>query len=150
MSRKRVTLWRWAKPSKEFTPTENAYFKANGIRFKSHNKVVRAGLNPSDWMEIVGRGSTLHRITLTEQQAKLCVVAEDDFRPTEEELRDFAKKTHSHLGGAKRRYFIANYEKSFVPLLEYSGGYNRPEVLIPFPVKAEIVPTEEDSPTQAS
>jgi len=101
---------------------------------------VRAGLNPIDWMEIIGgEGKNLHKIVLNERQAELCVVAEALFRPTTEELVEFSKKTHTYLAGIKRRYDHANYEKSFVPLLEYTGGYNLPEVLIPFPVTAESV-----------
>ena len=136
----RIILWRWDKPSKKFTPTENAYFSSRGIQFKSHNNVVRAGLNPIDWMEIMkGEKEVLHKIVLTREQAELCVVAEADFRPTEEELTEFTERMHISLIGSKRRYNYANYEKSFVCLLEYSGGYKLPEVLIPFPVKAERV-----------
>lgn len=140
MFNKRIVLWRWDKPSKKFTPTENTYFSSRGIQFKSHNNVVRAGLNPIDWMEIMkGEKAVLHKIVLTREQAELCVVAEADFRLTEEELTEFTERMHISLVGSKRRYNYANYEKSFVSLLEYSGNYNRPEVLIPFPVKAERV-----------
>jgi len=121
-----------------FAPTENTYFR--GVPFKSHRNVVRAGLNPIDWMEIMsGEGIVLHKIVLSRQQAERCVVAEALFRPTEEELTEFIKRMHIHLVGSKIRYDHDDYEKSFVGLLEYSGGYNLPEVLIPFLVKAEIV-----------
>ena len=133
-----IVLWRWAKPSKIFRPTEDSHF--NGVKFKSHNKVVRAGLNPNDWREIIwGEEEVLHKIVLTREQAIECVVAEADFRPTEEEITAFVRETHIHLVGSQRNYDHANYEKSFVSLLEYSGGYNLPEVLIPFSVKAEVV-----------
>ena len=140
MSSKRIVLWRWDKPSKKFTQTENTYFSSRGIQFKSHNKVVRAGLNPIDWIEYTtGEGEVLHKIVLTREQAKKCVVAEADFCLTIEELSEYAKKTHTHLVGSKIRYNCDNYEKSFVSLLEYSGNYNLPEVLILFPVKADLV-----------
>lgn len=121
-----------------FAPTENTYFR--GVSFKSHKKVVRAGLNPIDWMEIMsGEGVVLHKIVLSRQQAEQCVVAEANFRLTEEELTEYIERKHIHLVGSKIRYDHDNYEKSFVGLLEYSEGYNLPEVLIPFPVEAEIV-----------
>ena len=41
--------------------------------------------------------------------------------------------------GSRRRYDKEKYEESFVPLLEYQGDYNLPEVLIPFSVKGEVV-----------
>ena len=133
-----IVLWRWAKPSKIFHPTEDSY--VNGVKFKSHNKVVRAGLNQNDWREMFwGEEEVLHKIVLTREQAIECVVAEADFRPTEEEITEFVRETHIHLVGSQRNYDHANYEKSFVSLLEYSGGYNLPEVLIPFSVKAEVV-----------
>jgi len=138
LSDKRIVLWRWAKPSMVFAPTENTHFR--GVLFKSHKNVVRAGLNPIDWMEIMsGEGIALHKIVLGRQQAEQCVVAEADFRLTEEELTEFIKRKQIHLVGSKKRYDHDNYEKSFVGLLKYSGGYNLPEVLIPFPVKAKIV-----------
>lgn len=119
---------------------KNDYFSSYGIRFKSHNEVVLAGLNPIDWMEIKkGEKEVLHKIVLTREQAKKCVVAEGEFCPTEEEITKFIENKHIHLVGSFRNYTYANYEKSFVPLLEYSGGYNLPEVLIPFEVKAERV-----------
>ena len=122
---------------------KNGYFSSKGIQFKSHNNVVRAGLNSIDWMEIMkGERDVLHKIVLTRGQAEKRVVAEADFRPTEEELVEFTKKTHTHLVGSKIRYDCANYENSFVFLLEYSGNYNLPEVLIPFSVKADVVSCE--------
>ena len=89
-------------------------------------------------MEIMG-DLTLHKIVLDKQQAELCVVAEDDFRRTPEELAEFAERTHSSHVGSEIKYRQKNYESSFVPLTKYSGDHNLPEVLIPFPVKAEIV-----------
>jgi hypothetical protein len=137
---KRIVLWRWAKPSGMFKPVENPYWVKARIRFKSHNEVVYAGLNPIDWMEVSGgEGVTLHKIVLTRQQAELCVVAEGRFRPTDEKLTEFIERMHIPDIGSYREYEYENYEKSFVPLLEYSGGYNLPEVLIPFPIKAETV-----------
>ena len=76
---------------------------------------------------------------LTKQQAELCVVAEGEFRPTNKDIDEFIKKKGIRLVGSRRRFTEENYEKSFVPLLEYLEGYNLPEVLIPFPVEAEIV-----------
>jgi len=119
-------------------PTESICYK--GIRFKSHNSSVRAGLNPIDWMEMMkGDGIVLHKIVLNREQAELCVVAEGLFRPTEEEIAEFRERLHVPLVGSQRRYDCENYEKSFVRLLEYSRWYNLPEVLIPFSVKADIV-----------
>ncbi|MCJ7425409.1 hypothetical protein MUP01_14260 [Candidatus Bathyarchaeota archaeon] len=120
-------------------PTESPFFA--GIRFKSHNSCVRAGLNPLDWMRMMkGHGIVLHKIVLSRQQAEHCVVAEGCFIPTFEELSEFGKRRHMQPVGILRCYQDESYEKSFVPLLEYSGGYNLPEVLIPFSVKAEAVP----------
>ena len=59
--------------------------------------------------------------------------------PTYEELSEFGKKKHMQPVGVLRYYQDESYEKSFVPLLEYSDKYNLPEVLIPFSVKARIV-----------
>ena len=137
MSNKRFVLWKWAKPSKIFDPVENRYCE-KGIRFKSYNKIVYAGLNPTDWMDIMG-AFTLHKIVLDKQQAELCVVAEDYFRPTDKELAEFIERTHGSYVGSLNDYRNKNYKSSFVPLIKYSGGYNRPEVLIPFSVKTETV-----------
>lgn len=133
-------MWRWAKLTKIFEPTENLYWSRAGKKLKSHNRVVRAGLNPFDWMELMsGEGKVLHRIVLNPKQAEFCVVAEGSFRPTEEEITEFIERKGIPLIGSLRRYEEEKYEKSFVPLLEYEGGYNLPEVLIPFPVKGEAV-----------
>lgn len=137
---KRIALWKWAKPTRLFEPLENPYWTNAGLRFKSHNKVVHAGLNPVDWMETMGKDVTLHKIILTKQQAQLCVVAEACFRPTDEELAKFMEKKHISFVGSARSYTYEHYERSFVPLLRYSGDYNLPEVLIPFSVRAEIMP----------
>jgi hypothetical protein len=134
LANKRFVLWKWAKPSKTFNPEVSHYWE-EGIRFKSHNRIVYAGLNPLDWIEYKG-DSTLHKIVLDKQQAELCVVAEDDFSAR---AIEYAEKTHSSLIGCENRYRNKNYEGSFIPLTKYSGGYNRPEVLIPFPVKTEAV-----------
>jgi hypothetical protein len=107
---------------------------------KSHNNCVRAGLNPLDWMQMMKeRGIVLHKIILDRQQAERCVVAEGCFMPTYEELSEFRKTKHMQPVGVLRYYQDENYEKSFVPLLKYSDGYNLPEVLIPFSVKAEAI-----------
>ena len=58
---------------------------------------MRAGLNPIDWKKyFTGKYTTgeevLHKIVLTREQAKKCVVAEADFCLTIEELSEFAKK----------------------------------------------------------
>ena len=119
-------------------PTESPFFA--GIRFKPHDNCVRAGLNPLDWMQMMkGSGIVLHKIVLSRQQAEHCVVAEGCFIPTYEELSEFGKRRHMQQIGLLRCYQDENYEKSFIPLLKYSGGYNLPEVLIPFSVKTEIV-----------
>jgi len=76
---------------------------------------------------------------LTKQEASLCVVAEGCFRPTDEELAKFMEKKHISFVGSKRSHTYEHYEESFIPLLRYSGGYNLPEVLIPFSVRAETV-----------
>lgn len=81
----------------------------------------------------------LHKIVLNKQQADHCVVAEGCFIPTHEQLLELAERRHMRPIGILRYYQDENYEKSFVPLLEYSGGYNQPEVLIPFSVKAKII-----------
>jgi hypothetical protein len=120
-------------------PTESPFF--TGITFKSHNNYVRAGLNPLDWMRMMKRrGIVLHKIVLNRQQAERCVVAEGCFIPTYEEFSEFGKKKDMQPVGVLRYYQDENYEKSFVPLLKYLGGYNLPEVLIPFSVKAKTVP----------
>lgn len=101
---------------------------------------MRAGLNPLDWMQMMdGCGTVLHKIVLDKEQAKRCMVAEGCFTPTYEQLSEFARRRHMARIGILRYFQDENYEKSFVPLLGYSGGYNLPEVLIPFSVKAEIV-----------
>lgn len=137
LANKRFVLWKWAKPSKIFKPKMGRFWE-RGIQFKSHNKIVLAGLNPTDWMEIMG-DLTLHKIVLNKQQAELCVVAEGEFDPTEKELTEFTERRNIGLVGSLEKYENENYESSFIPLTKYSGGYNCPEVLIPFPVKTETV-----------
>ena len=140
MSNKQIFLWRWAKPAKVFEPKENPQWFDAGIKSKFPNGVVLVGLNPIDWMEIMGgEGNVLHKIVLNKQQAELCVVAEASFRPIENELTEFIKRKKMPLIGSLKAYQKENYKASFVCLLKYSGGYNLPEVLIPFPVKAEVV-----------
>jgi hypothetical protein len=85
-------------------------------------------------------GLVLHRISLDKQEAERCVVAEGWFRPNDEELSRFIERKNIRLIGSLRTYAEEHYEKSFVPLLRYSGNYNRPEVLIPFSVKARRIP----------
>jgi len=135
-------LWRWAEPADIFEPTENPYFAEK--RFKSHNRAVRAGLNPIDWMRLMeGRkGTVLHRIVLSMKQADLCVVAEGSFPLTEQEIIEFIERKGISLVGSKRIYDEEKYEESFIPLLRYERGYNLPEVLIPFPVKGQVVSWE--------
>ena len=137
MSNSRIVLWKWAKPSKIFKPEMSHYWE-QGIRFKSHNKIVLAGLNPIDWMEIMG-DLTLHKIVLDKQQAELCVVAEGEFDPTEKEWTQFRERKHIKSVDSLTKYENENYESSFVPLKKYLWNYNIPEVLIPFPVKTETV-----------
>jgi hypothetical protein len=138
LRRKSIVLWRWAKPAKMFEPTENPYLAEK--KFRSHNIAVRAGLNPIDWMRLLKqKGIVLHRIVLNMEEADLCVVAEGAFRPTEQQIREFIEKEGISLIGSRRRYIKEKYEESFVPLLEYQGDYNLPEVLIPFSVKGEVV-----------
>ncbi len=109
------------------------------MSFSSHNRVVHAGLNPFDWESWVrSEGTVLHKIVLNKQQAELCVVAEGFFRSTEKELDEFIERKGISMIGSQRVFEEDNYEKSFVPLLEYSGDYNLPEVLIPFCVKAKV------------
>ena len=139
----RIVLWRWSKPTKVLELEENPqwFMEKSGKRkkFRSHNRVVLAGLNPFDWMEIMkGEGIVLHKIVLNKQQAELCVVAEAE--PSKEKIEEFIERKHIFLGlSGRRKYQEENYERSFVPLLEYLGGYDLPEVLIPFPVKAKVV-----------
>ena len=42
------------------------------------------------------------------------------------------------IAGSLRAYEREKVEDTFVPLLDYKRGYNCPEVLIPFPVDAQI------------
>jgi hypothetical protein len=137
MNEKR-TVWRWAPPSKKFYPHEHIYYR--GVKFRTHNKTVLAGLRPTDWLWI-GRGQqgTLHKIVLIEEQCKKCVVAEGNFQLTDDELTEFRASRGLSLAVGLRTYERENFEDSFVPLLDYQGGYNCPEVLIPFPVDAQIM-----------
>jgi hypothetical protein len=67
------------------------------------------------------------------------VVGDGDPCPTYEEIIEFTERKHIHLVGSFDKYVKEDYERSVIPLLEYSGGHNWPEVLIPFPVKARVV-----------
>lgn len=134
---KKIIVWRWAEPSKRFSPSKNR--SGGDLKLRSHNYVVFAGLKPTDWMWL-GRARTgvLHKIELTEEQASQCVVAEQEFRPTEEEINEYLERTGRNVVGSLIGYSIEQYEKSFIPLLDYDGGYILPEVLIPFEVDAKI------------
>lgn len=80
------------------------------------------------------REGVLHKITLTEEQASQCIVAEQ-FRPSDKEIDEYIERTgERHL----RDYEIKQYKNSFILLTKYQGGYIQPEVLIPFEVDAEI------------
>lgn len=137
--KEKVVLWRWDVPTSRFEPVINWYIKNDSISLKNYDKVVYAGLNPRDWMDIKAEPNrVLHKIVLTQEKAKLCVVAEGSFKPTDEELIGFIKERNIELVSSLTRYEQENYEKSFVPFLNYSGGYNLPEVLIPFAVDAKI------------
>src|SRR3990170_3687366 len=134
-----IILWRWDKPTLRFIPEINWYVKELNRPLKSHNEIVYAGLTPYDWKKMKGdQDNVLHKIRITKDQANQCVVAEGYFRPNTQELEKFIKKNGGDIVGSLTAYEEAHYEDSFVPLLEYNGGYNLPEVLIPFPVDAEI------------
>ena len=134
-----MVLWRWAKPSTRFVPELNWIIKQRGISLSSHKKIVYASLKPTDWMKIKGGSDiVLHKIILSKEQAQLCVVAEALFRPSDEKIKEFVKKRNIYLAGSYKKFTDENYEKSFIPLLEYKEGHNLPEVLIPFPVDAKI------------
>jgi len=136
---KQIILWRWDEPTLRFIPEKNWYGKELNRPLKSHNEIVYAGLTPDHWKKLKGNhGKVLHRIRITKNQAKLCVVAEGFFRPNTQELDKFVKENGGDSVGSLTTYEDAHYEDSFVPLLEYNGGYNLPEVLIPFPVDAKI------------
>lgn len=134
---KKIVVWRWAEPSNRFSPIKNRSW--GDLKLKSHDLVVFAGLKPTDWMWL-GRARTgvLHKIELTKEQASQCVVAEQEFRPTEEEINKYLERTGRSIFGSYRGYSREQYEKFFIPLLDYKGGYILPEVLIPFEVDAKI------------
>ena len=71
-------VWRWAIEATYFEPVDNKHENQ-----KDYPRVVYAGVNPDDWsyLEIwrsrgVDEIAKLHKITLTEEQAKRCVVTE--------------------------------------------------------------------------
>lgn len=143
LKNEKFVVWRWANPSKRFKPTKNRSW--GDLKMESHNQVVFTGLNPTDWiwlfsdMRARARGkSVLHKITLTREQASLCVVAEQEFRPSEEEIQAYLQRTGRFEVGSLIGYSMEKYEKSFIPLPKYKGEYNLPEVLIPFEVEAKV------------
>ena len=75
----------------------------------------------------------LHRIELTEEQAHLCVVAEQEIRMTQEDKIKFGGIVGGFKPIARMRY-----EESFTPLPDYRGGFILPEVLIPFEVECKV------------
>jgi hypothetical protein len=133
--KKIVSVWRWAKPSNKFLPVKNT------IRgyFGQYEMIVYAGLSPEDWFDTSGRrkGSILHRIDLTYEQAEKCVVAEGIFRPHFHDLLRFAEERGLRMIGLQTHYENEMYQKTITPLLEYTGGLIVPEVLIPFSVRAK-------------
>ena len=139
MFRQQITLWKWAKPSKVFQPVENPFWTRRGITFATHNKVVYAGLNPLDWMWKKSVDGVLHKIVLTKDQVRLCVVAEGSFRPSDEEMDQFIESRGIPDLGSHWEYVDEHYEQSFIPFIEYSGGMNLPEVLVPFAVRGKVV-----------
>ena len=133
MLKEETVLWRWAKkPTTCFMPEDNWIIRELGRNIKSHNKAVYAGLNPEDWKPYKGN-MYLHRIILTKEQAKQCVVAE--MQPN---IPDNIDELYPTIIGSYRGYLNDTYEDSFIPLIEYKGDYNLPEALIPFSVHAEI------------
>ena len=132
MRKKEFIVWRWANPSKHFTPIRTLSW--GNQEYNSHNFVVFAGLNPTDWLWKARKG-VLHKIKLTEEQASQCLVAEQQFRLSDKEINEYIEQTGSrHI----RDLEIEQYIKSFILLTKYQGGYIQPEVLIPFEVDAEI------------
>ena len=110
------------------------------MELESHDKVVFAGLNPTDWMWLSRENvrGVLHKIELFEEQAQRCVVAEQDFRPTDDEMNEYLKRTSSTIVGSYHGYSRENYEDSFIPLPNYNGEHYLPEVLIPFEVEGKV------------
>ena len=56
--------------------------------------------------------------------------------PSIKELEDYTGETGVKASGGYNRYCAEKYPKSFIPLTEYDGQHNLPEVLIPFDVEA--------------
>jgi len=136
MTKKKIIVWRWAEPTKRFEPRRNRSW--GDLKLKSHNYVVFAGLTPIDWIWLgCARTGVLHKIELTEEQASQCVVAEQNFRPTEKEINKYLERTGKSIVGSLIGYSMEQYEKSFIPLPDYNGEHNLPEVLIPFEVEAK-------------
>jgi len=108
-------VWRWSIEATYFEP--KVHWQIPVI------SCVYAGVDKYTWSMLKGEGVVLHRIELTYQQASDCMVAETcyDWDDDWEGLRE------------------RDYMNSLVPLTEYKGDYNKPEVLIPFRVGAEVV-----------
>lgn len=112
-------VYRWAKPSKRFEPRSHlAMFDPNFIGIKvpeKYQQIVYAGMDPFTWTNISERATHLHRITLTEEEAAECVVAEDNSQ---------------------------GYSETFIRLNRFANAHRYPfrnEVLIPFAVEAELI-----------
>ena len=131
---KTLSVWRWAKPSHVFFPERNTIQSYTG----QFEMIVYAGLSPEDWFDLRGRnGSILHQIDLTHEQAKLCAVAEGKISPHEDELIRFAEERGYKQIGLLKKYEDEMYPETITPLLEYEGGFEKPEVLIPFSINAK-------------
>lgn len=135
MKDKEYIVWRWDKLSNHFTPVKN---RSWGDRdYFNFTYVVFACIDPTDWMWVrSSRGEVLHKIVLNEEQAKHCVVAEQNFMPSIKELEDYARETGGTSIGRYDRYCAEKYPNSFIPLPDYDGQHSLPEVLIPFEVEA--------------
>ena len=116
----RYVVYRWAKPSKRFEPRPHwAIFDPNFRDLEvpiEYQNIVYAGMEPFTWAQISEGATHLHRITLSPSEATRCVVANLDFE--------------------------VSYADSFVRLDKFRDALKYPyrcEVLIPFPVSAELI-----------
>lgn len=116
----KYVVYRWAKPSKRFDPRPHwALFDPNFLRVKvprEYQKIVYAGMDPFTWAHSSEGATHLHRITLSPNEAARCVVAGWDFS--------------------------ISYADSFIRLDKFRDALRYPfrnDVLIPFPVSAELV-----------
>lgn len=118
----KYVVYRWAKPSKRFEPRPHwALLDPNfmGVKVpREYQKIVYAGMDPFTWAHSSEGATYLHRITLSPNEAARCVVAGWDFS--------------------------ISYADSFVRLDKFRDAlrypsYLRNEVLIPFPVSAELI-----------